>query len=472
VCISWGSEDTPSLDPPVEIVYLRGDAAAPKHGPHRTRPGDRGDGELLQDSDPAPGGTIQIGTLISVTGDLASQGKDFNESEILAVSEINAQGGVLGRPLALLVKDDETTPEGAVASYGALTGAHVPVIVGPSTSAQVLGIKSAGLFDSARTLTIATTTTSPELTGISPYFARLSPSDTIQGVLLAKLVTDKPSIKTLCVIYRKDSYGTHLKGELQKQLSKRPDIRIVEAPYEADATDPSGAAAACEALCSSSGGGDAGADAGAPACPGDGSIGVVFITFVSDGAVLVNELGSHGFSAAKTPYFMSDGPRDPELLTLVNAPNTLEGALGTAPSGPDVSSHDGDVYRAFQQRYAARYAHPPSIFAEIAYDAVYLAAIGIELAGTVDDPQAVVNALPRLQTGTQGTPGDWKAILDIVHRDSKIDYVGASGPCNFDKSGDLLPPYYYSIWTVSNGSISTLRTETCVDPTDFSKCPQ
>jgi branched-chain amino acid transport system substrate-binding protein len=167
---------------------------------------------------------------------------------------------------------------------------------------------------------------------------------------------------------------------------------------------------------------------------------------------------------------MSDGPRDPQLLTLVTNAKALEGAQGTAPGGPDVASHAGDPFRGFQQRYAARYGRPPNLFAEIAYDAVYIAAIAIEAAGT-DDPNAVVVALPKAQSGAPGTAGDWKTISGAIHGGGQVNYSGASGGCKFDAKGDLLPPYYYSIWTISGGTISTTRTETCLDPSQPGQCP-
>lgn len=57
----------------------------------------------------------------------------------MAVDEINARGGIAGRSIEILVKDDQGTPEGAVASDTELVNQGVVCIIGHATSAQTIG---------------------------------------------------------------------------------------------------------------------------------------------------------------------------------------------------------------------------------------------------------------------------------------------------------------------------------------------
>src|SRR5256885_2260337 len=73
-------------------------------------------------SDPAPSpeASLDIGTLTSVSGDLASLGLEFNDATSLAIEDINGSGGVLDRSVKLRVQDDATTPDGAKDGYSKL----------------------------------------------------------------------------------------------------------------------------------------------------------------------------------------------------------------------------------------------------------------------------------------------------------------------------------------------------------------
>src|SRR5438477_3387951 len=81
-----------------------------------------------------PGPQLEVGVLANITGDNAAKGQTMVDSINLAFEEINRAGGVLkGRPLALYLQDDGTTPEGAQAGYATLLDHGVPLVLGPRT---------------------------------------------------------------------------------------------------------------------------------------------------------------------------------------------------------------------------------------------------------------------------------------------------------------------------------------------------
>ncbi len=80
---------------------------------------------LLLAAAPVPAAEpIVIGEIDSRTGQFAAQGSALHQGVTLAIEEANTRGGIAGRPLALLSRDDEGKPERAVAAAEELTGRH------------------------------------------------------------------------------------------------------------------------------------------------------------------------------------------------------------------------------------------------------------------------------------------------------------------------------------------------------------
>src|SRR5262249_16720449 len=154
----------------------------------------------------------------------------------------------------------------------------------------------------------------------------------------------------------------------------------------------------CEALLCS-------ADAGA-GCD-DSKVGLLFVTFVNDGVAVLANRGR--WSAARQRFFFADGSRDTELLRRGLPAEVLEGARGTHPSGPDPLSPEGAVMNSFQTAYRARYGQAPPVFSETAFEAVYVAAAALELAGPGAGRPAVRDAVRRLNdpAGVPVTAGNW-----------------------------------------------------------------
>jgi branched-chain amino acid transport system substrate-binding protein len=404
-------------------------------------------------STPASTESVEIGSTVALTGDLSGTGKDNADAENLAVEEINAAGGVLGRPLKLALEDDRTTVDGARAAYSTLVARGVPAIVGPSSSSQVAAV--ADLIATARILTIGRTATSPNLTSLADddFFFRVAPSDVFQGKLLARLVRET-GIQRLCIVHREDAYGTRLADVVSETLGTT--VSVTRSSYNPTSKDLSGVLRKCDPLlCSQNDGGAA--DAGAP-CSEDTKVALLMATFVTDGAAVLRSAGP--WSAKKQHFFFTDGSRDAELVRLGLPLDVLEGARGTLPSGPDTTSADGAVLLRYQNAFRSRYGAPAPAFAETAYEAIYVAATAIELAGTASGP-AARDAMRRLSNpdGVKVSAGDWRGIRETIAAGQPIDYRGVTGGADFDANGDLSPPYYYRVWRIADGASVTDRIE-------------
>lgn len=409
--------------------------------------------------DPTPvAAPLEIGTLTSVSGDLASLGQEFSDATSLAIEDINAHGGVLDRPLKLLVEDDATTPDGARAGYAKLRAAKMPVILGPTTSAQVDAVID--LVASGNTLTIGRTTTADQLTNLpdNGFFYRLAPADSFQTRVLAQEVIDA-GIEHLCLVHRKDIYGNNLAVSVQRALTASgKQVAVTVSDYNPQLS-LSGIMAKCSALVCPPNTGDAGAgDAGGGGscnAPAPEKVGLMLIAYIEDGALILDDAQSLGWSAKKQHFMMSDGAYDRSLLTRVKDVTNLEGAIGTSPSGPDPETAEGAPLKEFVRRYKARFGREPSIFVENAYDSMYAAAIAMEISGSSEAGPAIRDAMTKVSVpgGKKVHAGDWNAIRTAIRAGEAIDFEGASGNVDFDENGDVKPPYNYIVWKVQDGAL-------------------
>jgi branched-chain amino acid transport system substrate-binding protein len=125
----------------------------------------------------------------------------------LAVSEINSAGGVRGHPLRVVERDDagDGARAAAIAQQFVLDAAISAVVGHVNSGAMVAAAK---VYD-GRLAAVATTATSPDLTGISPWVFRVIGSDSASGVQLAHFAR-RLDASRVAILYENDSYGRGL----------------------------------------------------------------------------------------------------------------------------------------------------------------------------------------------------------------------------------------------------------------------
>ena len=125
----------------------------------------------------------------------------------LAVEEINASGGVRGRPLRVLDRDDGADGKRAASiALEFVRNPQVSAVIGHVNSGTM--VAAAKIYDGALPA-VATTATSPDLTGISPWVFRVIASDSATGVQLAQFVRRLGHTR-VAILYENDSYGRGL----------------------------------------------------------------------------------------------------------------------------------------------------------------------------------------------------------------------------------------------------------------------
>ena len=134
---------------------------------------------------------IKIGYLAALTGDFAAYGTTEVNMAKMVVGDINAKGGVLGRPLELVIYDTKTRNEDAVnAVRRMIESDKVVAIIGANSSG--INIATAPIVDMGKTPQISTVGTNPLVTvdekgKVRPYSFRICFTDPYQGALAAEL---------------------------------------------------------------------------------------------------------------------------------------------------------------------------------------------------------------------------------------------------------------------------------------------
>lgn len=127
---------------------------------------------------------IKIGFLHPMTGDAKHYGEVMHNTAQLAIDQVNAAGGVGGRLIELAVEDGKCSERDAASAMQRLVdGGGVTVVLGGFCSGESLA--AIPIAAEGRVALFSSGSSSPDLTGKSPYFMRDYPSDALQGSMLA-----------------------------------------------------------------------------------------------------------------------------------------------------------------------------------------------------------------------------------------------------------------------------------------------
>ncbi len=130
----------------------------------------------------------------------------------LAVEEINRNGGINGSPLEIVPRDDDADGSRAAAiAQEFVANRNISAVIGHVNSGAMLA--AARIYDGQLTA-VATTASSPDLTGVSKWTFRVISSDSLNGVILARFASriggTSAQFRQAAVLYENDSYGRGL----------------------------------------------------------------------------------------------------------------------------------------------------------------------------------------------------------------------------------------------------------------------
>ena len=306
-------------------------------------------------------GEITFGVSCAITGNFPLAGQRTKEGIDLALEQINANGGVLGKKLVYVAEDDQNTQTTAVNVVTRLLNENVCAVIGPHTSGNAAA--TSDLYKNAQ-IPFMTGGSSPKLAELdNPYFFRVRPSDTIDGQVEARYAIDTLGAKKIGISYNNNDFGTGGRDVIIPIL-EADGIEYVAVGHNAGDKDLTGQMMQLKS---------AGVDC------------IISWTDDAEVALTARQLYELGFDV---PVIASAGVVMDQVLNLLE-PEYVEGWYAVTDF---VSTNDDDTVKQFVEDFKAKYGYAPELYASTYYSAAYVLADAIERAGSTE-PQAVRDAL-------------------------------------------------------------------------------
>jgi branched-chain amino acid transport system substrate-binding protein len=352
---------------------------------------------------------IQVGFVAQLTGVQAELGVQERNGVQLAVEEINSSGGVAGRSLKLLVKDDLGTPEGAQAADRELIDAGVMAIIGHATSGQTMA--GLAVTNPARVVMLSPTATSPELSGREDYFFRVLYSLADRAHALARHIFQVRGISRIAAIFDADNaaYSTAYLNAFKDKYQSLGGVLTTDTGFSSRA-QPDFTPMVTQLR------------AGTP-------VGLLIIAADIDTALIAQRTRLMGWSV---PLFTSSWA---QTQTLVN--NGGRAVEGLELEIASTVNSQTKTYLDFTARYKARFGQAPSFGAVLGYEAARVLAAALSATGG----------------RAQGLP---QALAGIK------DFKGLADTFSFDRYGDVVRPFYMGV--IHDGKYVVVGTSESDEP--------
>ncbi len=362
---------------------------------------------------------IRIGEVNSYTGPLASFTVPYRNGWELAVEQINAKGGVLGRKLEVISRDDGAKPADAVKFAEELVRREkVDLIAG--TFLSHIGLAVADFAARNKVLFVASEPLSDAIVWAkgNDYTFRLRPSTYMQAAMLAEEAAKLPA-KRWATVAPNYEYGQSAVKAFQEVLKGlRPDVEFVGQQWPALFKLDAGATV--QAL------GQAKPDA------------IFNVTFSTDLAKFVREGQLRGLFADR-----------PVVSLLTGEPEYLDALKGEAPEGWIVTGYpwqsiEGADHKAFLDAYSKRFNDYPRAGSIVGYNTILTIAAMLEKAGSTET-DAMVAAMKNLELDTPFGPITYRALDHqstmgaYVGRTAKVDGKGVMVDFRYADGADYLP---------------------------------
>ena len=356
-------------------------------------------------------GVVQVGVLLPATGDLASHGQDNSMAARLAGEDFNAylDEKNAGWNIELILEDTQTSPVSALEKVQGLNAKGVKLILGPESSSEVKSVSS--YADSNGMIIISPSSTSPAL-AIQDNVFRLTPDDTKQGKVVARLLADNGK-QVAIPIYRGDVWGEGLYESSKASFEELGGTVDEGIKYSPEITTFSAEAAVLADKINSY------RDQGYT----DDQIGILMISF-SEAVHLLNSASEYEDLAA-VQWFGSDASSNDDAITEDRIAREFISKVNFVSS--QFAPASNDIYQRVKDILTERIGTSPNNYAYSSYDSVWLLGLAMEQ--------------------TQSTDAD--TLTNVLH-DVGANHVGAIGTINLNEEGDLAIADY-DLFTVQDG---------------------
>ncbi len=299
--------------------------------------------------------TIKVGEFGSLTGENASFGISQHNGVKMAVDEINAAGGVLGKKIELINEDNQTKQgETATIVRKFISQDHVVAVIGEVASSKSL--EAAPICQEAKIPQIATAATNPKVTQTGDYIFRVCFTDDFQAVVIARFVLEKLQLKNVAFMTDvKQDYSVGLTNIAKDYLSKNGGTIVKEQSYSSGDKDFRAQLTDIKSA----------------------NPDVIIITgYYPEAALIAKQARQFGIKAT---FVGGDGWDGTSLIPVGG--KAIEGAYFSNHFSVEDKS---PLVKDFVQKYKAAYNAVPDAFAALGYDAAKLLADAIKRADSTD----------------------------------------------------------------------------------------
>lgn len=321
----------------------------------------------------ADGDTFKLGGMGPLTGAAASYGISVKQGAEVAVEEINAAGGVLGKQIEFFYEDDESDAETAMSAYNKLMDKDIQALLGATTSGPTIALTDLTKEDGILQLTPSGS--AMECTQYDNCF-RICFTDPLQGVTMADYAADVLGYKKAAVIYdNSNDYSSGMAKAFIDEFKAKGGEIVVEESFGKDDVDFNTQLTTVKS-----------SDAE-----------VLFLPIYYQSVAFI--AGQAKKMGLEIPYLGGDG-WDGVLDQVKDDPSLVEGAVFLTPFAANDSAEN---VQAFVKAYEAKFGTTPDQFAADAYDGVYVIKAAIEKANSTDK-QAIIDAMTEISV--KGLTGD------------------------------------------------------------------
>ena len=326
--------------------------------------------------------SIQVGAILTLSGDAAPYGESAKNAIEMGVKEVNSSDLLKGMKISIVYEDDQLDPKTGVTAFKKLTEIDkVPYVIGPLTSSVALAI--APLANEKRTILLSPSASSPALTKAGDYFFRNVASDEFETRVMAQYAYENLNLKRVGIIHLNNDFGVGYREFFTSFFNKSGGNVVIAEAYEQGATD-----FRTQLLKIKSAKVD----------------GIYIIGYKEMGRVLrqAKEMG------IKSQFLSYSAIEDPDILN--QAGNSAEGLVYTRQSfDPDDPQ---EVVKNFSSSFRKLYKHSPDPYAALAYDSIMILANAIAKGG--NNPERIKSALYKTE-----------------------NFPGVTGKTSFDSNGDV-----------------------------------
>lgn len=369
---------------------------------------------------------INIGILLGFTGPLEQITPMMADGAELAISEVNAGGGILGGTMVHSVRADSTCVDSSAAQAAAerlVTSDNVVAIMGADCS----GVTRAVLENVAMANGIPMISPSATSPGFSTFdsgglFYRTSPSDARQGQVLADILIGR-GIMSVATTHTNNDYGLGLATAFNDAFTAAGGTVTATVPHE-------------EAK------GDYSAEVGALASAGGDAL--MVLGYVDGGGSMIRTAYDLG---AFDQFFIGDGVYSEELFDSLG--EIAGGIVGTVPWAV------GAAADRFVEVYTAAGVNGASSYVAESYDAAALLMLAAQAAGEATPAGIAANVLAVANApGEEIFSGELARGLEILAAGGEIDYQGAT---NVELIGFGEASGSFREYTVQDGQVTTVQ---------------